>query len=137
MCPYAFPFVDGRSASEYEGFRRNVGYKLSEESHLPDDEVRQRVEEVLGFIGLGDYIDRMPSALSGGQRRRVAIARAMAFKPRTLLYDEATTGLDPVTATTVDRWERGITAPDAVKLMEIKMAYGAAVAELFPYLAGL
>ena len=44
----------------------------------------------------------MPSALSGGQRRRVAIARAMAFKPAILLYDEATTGLDPITATTVD-----------------------------------
>src|SRR5581483_7903946 len=43
-----------------------------------------------------------PSALSGGQRRRVAIARAMAFKPSILLYDEATTGLDPITATTVD-----------------------------------
>src|SRR5205085_4837360 len=43
-----------------------------------------------------------PSALSGGQRRRVAIARAMAFKPKILLYDEATTGLDPITATTVD-----------------------------------
>jgi len=47
-------------------------------------------------------MDRMPSELSGGQRRRVAIARAMAFKPRILLYDEATTGLDPITATTVD-----------------------------------
>ncbi|HKA40074.1 MAG TPA: ATP-binding cassette domain-containing protein, partial [Burkholderiales bacterium] len=46
--------------------------------------------------------DKMPSELSGGQRRRVAIARAMAFKPRILLYDEATTGLDPITATTVD-----------------------------------
>ena len=57
---------------------------------------------MLGFIGLGEYIDRMPSELSGGQRRRVAIARAMAFKPRILLYDEATTGLDPITATTVD-----------------------------------
>lgn len=81
----------------------NVGYKLAEESDMPESEVRQRVEEVLGFIGLIDFIDRMPSELSGGQRRRVAIARAMAFKPRTLLYDEATTGLDPVTATTVDQ----------------------------------
>ena len=57
---------------------------------------------MLGFIGLGELIDRMPSELSGGQRRRVAIARAMASKPRILLYDEATTGLDPITATTVD-----------------------------------
>ena len=62
----------------------------------------QRVEEVLGFVGLAEYIDRMPSELSGGQRRRVAIARAMASKPRILLYDEPTTGLDPITATTVD-----------------------------------
>jgi phospholipid/cholesterol/gamma-HCH transport system ATP-binding protein len=66
------------------------------------DEIDKRVEEVLGFIGLGEHIDKMPSELSGGQRRRVAIARAMAFKPRILLYDEATTGLDPITATTVD-----------------------------------
>src|SRR5439155_1834286 len=62
----------------------------------------RRVEEVLGFIGLLEHIDKMPSELSGGQRRRVAIARAMAFKPSILLYDEATTGLDPITATTVD-----------------------------------
>jgi phospholipid/cholesterol/gamma-HCH transport system ATP-binding protein len=80
----------------------NVGYKLYEETRTPDDEVRRRVEEVLGFIGLGEYIDRMPAELSGGQRRRVAIARAMAAKPRLLLYDEPTTGLDPITATTVD-----------------------------------
>jgi phospholipid/cholesterol/gamma-HCH transport system ATP-binding protein len=80
----------------------NVGYKLYEETDLPLDEVRSRVEEVLGFVELGPYIDRMPSALSGGQRRRVAIARAMAFKPKLLLYDEPTTGLDPITALTVD-----------------------------------
>ena len=80
----------------------NVGYKLYEETDLPLDEVRARVEEVLGFVSLQDFIDRKPSALSGGQRRRVAIARAMAAKPRILLYDEATTGLDPITATTVD-----------------------------------
>jgi phospholipid/cholesterol/gamma-HCH transport system ATP-binding protein len=80
----------------------NVGYKLYEESDQPLGEVRKRVEEVLGFIGMAQFIDRMPSELSGGQRRRVAIARAMAAKPRILLYDEATTGLDPITADTVD-----------------------------------
>ena len=82
--------------------RENVGYKLYEESAMPIAEADQRVEEVLGWVGLGEYTDRMPSELSGGQRRRVSIARAMAFKPRILLYDEATTGLDPITATTVD-----------------------------------
>ena len=80
----------------------NVGYKLYEETKMPHDQVRGRVEEVLGFIGLAEFIDRMPSELSGGQRRRVAIARAMDAKPRILLYDEPTTGLDPITATTVD-----------------------------------
>jgi phospholipid/cholesterol/gamma-HCH transport system ATP-binding protein len=82
--------------------RENVGYKLFEELHWPVGEANARVEEVLGFIGLGEFIDRMPSELSGGQRRRVAIARAMAAKPRILLYDEPTTGLDPITAITVD-----------------------------------
>lgn len=80
----------------------NVGYRLYEETELPLEEVRGRVEEVLGFVGLSEYIDRMPSELSGGQRRRVAIARAIAAKPGVILYDEATTGLDPITATTVD-----------------------------------
>ena len=80
----------------------NVGYKLYEESDMPAAQVSQRVDEILGFIGLGEYVDRKPSELSGGQRRRVAIARAMASKPRLLLYDEPTTGLDPITAITVD-----------------------------------
>ena len=82
--------------------RENVGYRLYEETQMPLDQIEHRVQEVLGFIGLGEFIDRMPSALSGGQRRRVAIARAMASKPKILLYDEPTTGLDPITATTVD-----------------------------------
>jgi phospholipid/cholesterol/gamma-HCH transport system ATP-binding protein len=82
--------------------RENVGYRLYEETAMPLDEIDHRVREVLGFIGLAEFIDRMPSALSGGQRRRVAIARAMASKPKILLYDEPTTGLDPITATTVD-----------------------------------
>lgn len=82
--------------------RENVGYKLFEESSMPIDDVNRRVEEVLGFVGLGEFIDRKPSELSGGQRRRVAIARAMTAKPRILLYDEPTTGLDPITALTID-----------------------------------
>jgi len=80
----------------------NVGYRLAEETRFPEEEVRRRVEEVLGFIGLSDYIDRMPSELSGGQRRRVAIARAVAAKPSLVLFDDPTTGLDPIIATTVD-----------------------------------
>jgi phospholipid/cholesterol/gamma-HCH transport system ATP-binding protein len=82
--------------------RENVGYKLFEEGKVPWGEVNRRVEEVLGFVGLAEHIDKAPSALSGGQRRRVAIARAMCYKPRVLLYDEPTTGLDPITSVTID-----------------------------------
>jgi phospholipid/cholesterol/gamma-HCH transport system ATP-binding protein len=80
----------------------NVGYRLFEESDMPEDEARARVEEVLGFVGLTEFIDRMPSTLSGGQRRRVAIARAMASNPGLLLFDDPTTGLDPIIAASVD-----------------------------------
>ena len=90
----------------------NVGYKLYEESDVAFEEAYRRVEEVLGFVSLQEYIERMPSELSGGQRRRVAIARAMAAKPGILLYDEATTGLDPITAMTVDE--------EIVKLRDIE-----------------
>ncbi len=80
----------------------NVGYRLYEESDMALADVRARVEEVLAFLGLGDFIDRMPSSLSGGQRRRVGIARAMASKPHRMLFDDSTTGLDPVISSTVD-----------------------------------
>ena len=92
----------------------NVGYRLYEETDMPADQVRSRIEEVLGFIALGEYIDRMPSALSGGQRRRVAIARAIAAKPNVLLFDDPTSGLDPITATTVD--------DEIVKLRDVEHA---------------
>ena len=92
----------------------NVGYRLWEETRMPAGDVKRRVDEVLGFIGLLDYSDRLPSELSGGQRRRVAIARAMAAKPRLLLFDDPTTGLDPIIATTVD--------DEVVKLRDLEQA---------------
>jgi phospholipid/cholesterol/gamma-HCH transport system ATP-binding protein len=70
---------------------------------MPQDEVRRRVEEVLTFVGLRPLIDAMPATLSGGERRRVGIARAMAARPALLLFDDPTTGLDPIIATSVDR----------------------------------
>jgi phospholipid/cholesterol/gamma-HCH transport system ATP-binding protein len=81
---------------------RNVGYRLFEETEMPIEEAERRVADVLGFVGLGEYPDRMPSELSGGQRRRVAIARAMASSPSLLLFDDPTTGLDPIIASTVN-----------------------------------
>jgi phospholipid/cholesterol/gamma-HCH transport system ATP-binding protein len=80
----------------------NVGYRLSEETDMPDEDVDRRVLEILGFVGLESYVDKMPSELSGGQRRRVAIARAMAAKPSLLLFDDPTSGLDPITASSID-----------------------------------
>jgi phospholipid/cholesterol/gamma-HCH transport system ATP-binding protein len=80
----------------------NVGYQLTEKGEMSSADVRARVEEVLGFIGMAEYVDRLPSELSGGQRRRVAIARAMAARPYLVLLDDPITGLDPVIATAVD-----------------------------------
>jgi phospholipid/cholesterol/gamma-HCH transport system ATP-binding protein len=79
---------------------QNVGYRLKEDGE-PEDQVEDRVREMLGFVGLSEFYDHMPSQLSGGQRRRVAVARALAPRPRIMLYDEPTTGLDPITSTTI------------------------------------
>jgi len=79
----------------------NVGFRLIEEGRS-DEEVDRRVAEVLGFVGLAEFAERMPSQLSGGQRRRVGIARGMASKPSLMLFDDPITGLDPLIAETVD-----------------------------------
>lgn len=80
----------------------NVGYRLYEETDTPRDEVDARVADVLDRVGLGEYGERMPSELSGGQRRRVAIARAVASRPGLLLLDDPTSGLDPITARMIE-----------------------------------
>jgi phospholipid/cholesterol/gamma-HCH transport system ATP-binding protein len=78
----------------------NVAFRLHED-HIPEEEARARVEEVLKFVELGPAIDKFPSELSGGMRRRVSIARAIITKPDLILYDSPTGGLDPITSTTI------------------------------------
>jgi phospholipid/cholesterol/gamma-HCH transport system ATP-binding protein len=70
---------------------------------LPEGEIRERVAEALALVDLAGTEDRYPAELSGGMRKRVGIARAIALRPRYLLYDEPTTGLDPVTAAVIDQ----------------------------------
>jgi len=81
--------------------RENVAFRLLEESHTTEAEVEPVVREALSFVELENTIDMYPSELSGGMRRRVAIARAIITRPELLLYDSPTGGLDPVTSTTI------------------------------------
>jgi ABC-type transport system involved in resistance to organic solvents, ATPase component len=81
--------------------RENVAYRLIEEKDIPPEEVEARVREALRFVELERTLDLMPSELSGGMRRRVAIARAIVTQPEILLYDSPTGGLDPITSTRI------------------------------------
>lgn len=86
------------SLSVYE----NVAYRLREEGVDDEAAVERRARQVLSFVELEAAIDKMPSELSGGMRRRVSIARAIVDDPPIMLYDSATAGLDPVTAQTIN-----------------------------------
>src|ERR1041385_5148548 len=81
--------------------RENVGFRLLEEGTASDQEIEDRVREALSFVELENTVDLYPSELSGGMRRRVAIARTIITHPEVLLYDSPTGGLDPVTSNTI------------------------------------
>jgi phospholipid/cholesterol/gamma-HCH transport system ATP-binding protein len=80
----------------------NVGFPLVEHTRKPPEEVARIACEKLALVGLPDVGKKMPAELSGGQRKRVALARAIALEPRVILYDEPTTGLDPVRADVIN-----------------------------------
>lgn len=82
---------------------QNVGFPLREHSRLSDKEIDERVKDKLELVGLDGIQSKKPGQLSGGQKKRVALARAIALDPSVILYDEPTTGLDPIRADTINQ----------------------------------
>jgi phospholipid/cholesterol/gamma-HCH transport system ATP-binding protein len=81
----------------------NVAFPLREHSRLSPDEITARVRDKLRLVGLDGVEDRMPSQLSGGMKKRVGLARAIVREPEIVLYDEPTTGLDPILTDSINR----------------------------------
>jgi phospholipid/cholesterol/gamma-HCH transport system ATP-binding protein len=82
---------------------QNVAFPLIEHSKLPKSKIREIVSEKLAHVGLKGVEDKMPSELSGGMKKRVGLARAIALEPEIILFDEPTTGLDPIIADAIDQ----------------------------------
>lgn len=126
--------VDQLDDDDLNAVRREIGYVFQfaalfdsltcagnlrlalQRQHLDPGEIEERIRAALAMVGLPEVAQRLPSELSGGMRKRVGIARAVALRPRYILWDEPTTGLDPVTTATMDqmmlhvRQELGVTS---------------------------
>jgi phospholipid/cholesterol/gamma-HCH transport system ATP-binding protein len=115
----------------------NVAYGLREHTEMAEPEIREVVRQKLALVGLEGVEDLMPAELSGGMKKRVALARSIAMEPRCILYDEPTTGLDPVTATTINELirdlQRGLRVTSVVVTHDIASAFfvGDRIAYLF------
>jgi phospholipid/cholesterol/gamma-HCH transport system ATP-binding protein len=94
-----------QNAALFDSFNveENVAFPLREHTALSDAEIAKRVREKLALVGLEEAVSKMPSELSGGMRKRVGLARAIALEPSIILYDEPTTGLDPLMTDTINR----------------------------------
>ena len=116
---------------------QNVAMGLRKQRHLSNTEVHNRVSEALALVDLLNIEDRYPAELSGGMRKRVGIARAIARRPKYMLYDEPTTGLDPVTASVIDqlmiRLRERLSVTSIVITHDMKSAYavGSRIAMLY------
>jgi len=87
---------------DYMTVRENVGFAYTEHTHLSREDIRKLVKEKLEMVDLHDIESVKPAELSGGMKKRVGLARAIAMNPKIMLYDEPTTGLDPITGKTID-----------------------------------
>ncbi len=94
-----------QSAALYDSMTvgENLEFPLRGEKKISAEEKSKRVLEALQNVGLGDSIHKMPSELSGGMRKRIGLARTMMLKPKIMLYDEPTTGLDPITSKEISK----------------------------------
>ena len=105
----------------------NVALPLKEHTDMTDDEMERVVEEKLRLVGLTGVLDKYPSELSGGMKKRVGLARAVVMNPEVVLYDEPTTGLDPIMADVINelinRLRNELTITSVVVTHDIKSAY--------------
>ncbi len=99
----------------------NVGFSLIEHTHTSQKEILERVEESLSLVGLGGIGNLMPSELSGGMKKRVALARAICIRPEIILYDEPTTGIDPIAADSINELIRSL--HDKLKVTSIVVTH--------------
>jgi phospholipid/cholesterol/gamma-HCH transport system ATP-binding protein len=115
----------------------NVAMGLRKQNELTESEIAGRVDEALGLVDLPGVAERFPAELSGGMRKRVGIARAIALRPKYMLYDEPTTGLDPVTSAVIDqlmvrmRTKLGVTGVEITHDMRSAYTVGSRIAMLY------
>lgn len=123
---FGFLFQQGALFDSDDVFQ-NVAFPLVEHSDKTPEQIREIVEQKLRMVGLPDVGEKMPAELSGGQRKRVALARAIALDPEVILYDEPTTGLDPIRSDVINeliiKLQRELKVTSVVVTHDMQSAY--------------